>query len=241
MTYGLHWARVGLDIEPDIRLMGRAANRRMESMARVINHTFDTLRLMRGTRAYRELVEQIHADGYEVEAYQFPFIVDERMARSSLLQRVTGLVDLPQADREVLMLYSSFLRPWGQGVLWSYAPQARGIGVGITGKGVEAELPLDVRPLSWAELQTDLLLARRHTENIFIFSLEGCVQQNFLPLLQEMNWQEEVKLPVLYAQRTNTYRKLARRLLWMFSRPAWLLFALALTISGVVLVNRRKR
>lgn len=237
---GLRWARIGLDIEPDIRFLRLLSANRLEGLARLVEHAFNTPRLRRGTRAYGALVEQIHTDGWEVEAYQFPFIVDERMAHSTLLQRVTGLVNL-QVDREILMLYSSFLRPWGQGVLWSYAPQARGIGVGITGKGMETEMSLDVRPLSWAELQTDLTLARGHTENIFIYSLEGCVQQNFLPLLEEMDWHDEVKLPILAAQRINAYRKLGQRLLWAASRPAWLLFALALAISAGTLLRRRKR
>lgn len=239
-THGLQWARIGLDIEPDIRALKELAANRYGRALSMLSHLFDNLRLMRGSRAYHELIEQIHADGYEVETYQFPMIVDERKTHSSLLQRLTGLVDLPEADREVLMLYSSFLRPWGQGVLWSYAPYARSIGVGSTGGGVELEGALSTRPLSWVELQTDLLLAHRHTENLFIFSLEGCIAQNFLPLLRNMDWQAEVKLPILYAQRTENYRKVFRRVLWLFSKPAWLLFALALAISALVAARRKK-
>lgn len=239
-AHGLRWARIGLDIEPDIRALKELSANRVGRFLRMFSHIFDNLRLMRGSRAYHGLVEQIHADGYEVETYQFPFIVDERMAKSSLLQRITGLVDLPEADREVLMLYSSFLRPWGQGVLWSYAPNAASIGVGSTGGGVELEGALSTRPLNWMELQTDLLLARRHTENIFIFSLEGCVEQKFLPMLRDMDWQGEINLPILYAQRTDSYRKIVRRVMWLFSKPAWLLFALALVISGIVAIRRKK-
>lgn len=240
-NHGLRWARIGLDIEPDIRSIQMLSHNTIAGAQRLISNLVNQRRLKEGARAYHALVEQIHADGYEVETYQMPFMIDERMARSSLLQRVAGLVDLPETDREVLMLYSTFTRPLGQGLLWSYAPQAQGIGVGITGKGMEAEMSLDVRPMSWAELETDLLLARRHCESLFIYSLEGCVQQGFLEPLRNFDWQKEVKIPILYAQRINNYRNLAGRVLWMLSRPAWMLFGLALTISAVTLVRRRKR
>src|SRR5512142_1814849 len=178
---GLRWARIGLDIEPDIRILQVLISHPWNGGKQFLRNVLNTPRLSRGARAYHALIRQIHADGYPVETYQFPFIIDERQAHSSTLQRLAGLVDLPESDREVLMLYSSYMRPWGQGALWSYAPRAQGIGVGITGGGVEMEGVLDTRPLNWPELQTDLLLARKQSEYIFIFSLEGCIEQNFLP------------------------------------------------------------
>lgn len=238
---GLRWARIGLDIEPDIRSIQDLSMNRLFALIGFLRRAFDNVRLLLGQRAYHKLVEQIHAHGYEVETYQFPLIIDERIMQSSMLQRLTGLVDLPEVDHEVLMLYSSFMRPWGQGMLWSYAPFARGVGVGSTGGGVELKGALATQPLNWAELETDLIMARRHTENIFIFSLEGCVAQNFLPLLQRMDWQAEGKLPALYASRVDTYRKLARRFFWLASRPAWLLFLLALGISALTWLLRKRK
>jgi hypothetical protein len=69
------------------------------------------------------LVAQIHADGLPVETYQFSSIVDERIAGSTLLQRLFGVVSA-QSDREVLMLYSSFMRRLGPANLWLYGPDA---------------------------------------------------------------------------------------------------------------------
>ncbi len=237
---GLRWARIGLDIEPDIRAMQMLAARRLAGLQRFLPSLLNTPRLVQGTRAYHNLVRQIHADGSSVETYQFPFIVDERQARSSMMQRLAGLVDLPEADCEILMLYSSFMRPWGQGVLWSYGAQAQGIGVGSTGGGVQLEGTLDVRPLNWPELQTDLLLARKHSENIFIFSLEGCAQQGILPLLRDFDWSQPVTIPYDAARRAENIRSLFRRGLWLTGRPAWLLFGLALVVSAVTLVTRRR-
>ncbi len=237
----LDWARIGLDIEPDFRAMQMIRKNRLAGIQQLTRTTFQRRRLARGTHAYRELVRQIHTDGYPVEAYQIPLIIDERRARSSVIQRLAGLVDLPEADREVLMLYSSYMRPWGQGILWSYGSQAQCIGVGVTGGGVDVEGMLDTRPLNWSELQTDLLLANQHSQHIFIFSLEGCVQQNILPQLRDFDWTQPVQIPYSASHHAENFRTLVQRILWMTTRPAWMLFGLALAISAATFVARRRR
>jgi hypothetical protein len=45
-----------------------------------------------------------------------------------------ALVDVA-TDREVWMLYSSFLRALGPGLIWAYGPQAQAIAVGTPGGG----------------------------------------------------------------------------------------------------------
>jgi hypothetical protein len=48
-------------------------------------------------------VEQIHADGWQVENYQFPLIADERQAGSALLQRLaSGRIDFRSWLRQAL-------------------------------------------------------------------------------------------------------------------------------------------
>lgn len=236
--YSLQWERIGVDIEPDIQAVQMLAKKPLAGFLRMAGQILNQNRLSRGQKAYRELIRQIHADGYIVEAYHFPFIIDERNARSHVLQRLTGLVDLPEADHEVFMLYSSFLRPWGQGLLWSYAPQSESIGIGSTGGGVELDGKLS--PLNWAELQTDLILASQHTRSIYIFSLEGCVQQNFMPRLQNFSWEQPVPIPHTQARRIGNYRNAFRRALWLLERPAWILFGLALLISLITWISRQK-
>ena len=68
-----------------------------------------------------------------MENYQFPLIADERRAGSTVLQRL-ALVDVA-TDREVWMLYSSFLRALGPGLIWAYSPEATAVAVGTTGGG----------------------------------------------------------------------------------------------------------
>jgi hypothetical protein len=79
----------------------------------LVPRLLDRARSARSKVAYRALVERIRADGWRVENYQFPMIADERRAGSTLLQRL-ALVDVT-TDREVWMLYSSFLPELGPG------------------------------------------------------------------------------------------------------------------------------
>jgi hypothetical protein len=218
--HGLRWAGVGLDIEPDLRdltrLLSGQAHRLLPSLpGRLLNGQ----RVRRAREDYLALVERIRADGHRVDSYQLPFIVDERAAGSTLLQRLTGVVELP-VEREVLMLYTSAVRARGAALLWSYAPEARVIALGSTGGGVElpegAELPL----LSWEDLSRDLRLARRWTNELYVFSLEGCVRQGFLSRLRELDWEAPVEVPEAEARRLDSLRRSARRVLEASTHPA---------------------
>jgi hypothetical protein len=91
-------------------------------------------------------------------------------------------------DREVLMLYSSFYRPYGAAILDSYARDALSVGLGVTGGGVQIAGVVQPAFLSWEEFQRDLLIARLRTDDIHIFSLEGCVQQGFLQRMVSLDW-----------------------------------------------------
>jgi hypothetical protein len=193
-THGLRWDGVGLDIEPDIRDLRRALDSRWRLLPALLPRLARGRLLREAQGSYSALLERIRADGYRVDSYQLPFIVDERRARSTLLQRLTGVLDVP-ADREVLMLYTSFLRPHGTGLLESYAPQARAVGVGVTGGGVDVPGLIEVPPLDWEELSRDLRLARRWTRDVHVFSLEGCVRQDFLARLRDFDWTEQVHGP----------------------------------------------
>lgn len=160
----------------------------------------------------RELVSEIRADVGEIETYQFPFIADERAAQSTLLQRVLGIADV-RADREVLMLYRSVLpEPWGAALVDAYGGQAEAIAVGITGGGVVAlEDMFAPRQLDLALTQLELARARRYTNRLYVFSLEGCIQQGWLAELLAAELPEP---PVVRGvARTRAGRLVARTLL----------------------------
>jgi len=196
---------------------------------RLLRKFMDKKRVARAQRSYQALVDLIRAEGYLVESYQLPLITDERRARSTVLQRTVGLVDLV-SDREVLMLYTSFLRPKGDAVLWSYAPAADSVGVGVTGGGVDLPGTINAEPLSWDEFARDLRLCVMQDKPIHIFSLEGCVEQSFLAKLNTFNWEQPVQIPA----RTNQVRLLRTgltTLLWTLERPWVILIALAAFIG----------
>ncbi|MEN6410824.1 MAG: hypothetical protein ABFD44_14070, partial [Anaerolineaceae bacterium] len=171
----LSFAGVGLDIEPDLGEMMRFTQKPAETALNILRETLNARRLRNAREIYQSLIAEIHRDGFAVETYQFPVIVDERIIGSTLVQRLLGVLDL-HADREVLMLYSSFMGRFGTGILASYASNAGGIGIGSTGGGVEIEGALPLDHLTGETLSRDLRLVLDQRKPIYIFSLEGCAQ-----------------------------------------------------------------
>ena len=102
---GLRWSSIGLDIEPNLQEFTSISRTASAALKRL----FDPDTVTRARTAYGAFIARIKAAGYSVETYQFPFIADEREVRSTLLERLFGIVDV-RGDREVLMLYSSFNR-----------------------------------------------------------------------------------------------------------------------------------
>jgi len=227
---GLIWAGIGLDIEPDIHETPDLMKRNWRNWPLYFRRLFTRREWKKGLAAYRELVSHIHADGYPVDSYQMPMITDEREAGSVLIQRLLGLVDV-RVDREVLMLYTSFERPHGAGVLASYAPGAQSIGLGSTGGGVEVEFG-GPPPLTWDELARDLRLAYYFCDDIHIFSLEGCAQQGFLDRLDGFIWDNPILLPETSLLHVENKRRSLRSLLWLYTHSVAILVAVA---GGVLL------
>jgi hypothetical protein len=241
---GLRWAGVGLDIEPDFEEMARLTEGQWWLAFKILRRAFDAPRLRRAQALYRSLVAWVRSDGYRVESYQMPIIVDERKAGSTLVRKAIGLVDL-DVDREVLMLYSSLARPWGPAALWSYGEAAQGpggaIGVGSTGGGVD-----DLPKLTWEDLARDLRLATHWTEDVAVFSLEGCVEQGFLQPLLAFDWDRPVRVPIEEVRQVNRKRRLFRAFLRLSARPlamaslgAGLLLGLLWLASRVRKLGRR--
>ncbi len=239
--HDLEWAGIGLDIEMDIQDLRQIMEQKQtEKFVSTLLHRYlDKHRVTRAKHAYKALVDLIHADGYQVEGYHLPLISEERRAHSTVLQRTIGLVDL-ETDREVLMLYSSFLRPDGAAVLWSYAPEADSVGVGNTGGGVEVEGVIDLEPLTWEEFSRDLSLCAVREKPIHIFCLEGCVKQGFLPKLKTFDWEQQVGIPESI-NRIRAIRTGIAGILWLLERPWVILIALASLIGLGFLFTQKSR
>ena len=216
--YGLQWAGIGVDIELDIRDLLHIKDEKLRLLRTLLARVFNAERVRTAREAYNTLLTEMRMDGYHIDSYQLPLILDERKAGSTLLQRVAGLVEL-QADREILMLYTSLLRPHGPGVLWSYGEDAHSVGVGITGGGVQVAGIGEVPPLNWDEFSRDLRLAYCLTNDIHIFSLEGCVQQGFLSQLNGFDWDQPICPPHESARQIERLRKGLWMILWGSAHP----------------------
>jgi hypothetical protein len=237
-AHDLKWSGIGLDIEMDINKMRQIKEEdQAGEFARTLFNRFrDKRRVEEARQAYKMLVEQIHADGYLVESYHLPVITDERRASATVLQRTMGLVDV-ETDWEVLMLYSSFVRPNGAGTLWSYAPQADSVGVGNTGGGVDVEGVIDIPPLSWDEFSRDLRLCVMQQKPIHIFCLEGCVAQGFLEKLIDFDWDKPVQVPS-DANKVKAMRTGLTAGLWLLQRPWVILLSIASLIGLAFLFKK---
>ena len=253
----LQWAGVGFDIEPDLRELQQVTGQWWQLLPTVFQRIFDRGRLRRGQQAYADLVQQVQLDGYLVESYQLPVMLDERMVGSSLIQKVAGLVEL-RVDREVMMIYTSALRPYGAGVLWNYGREyaqlepghragrsshrARfagipAIGVGSTGGGVDIDF-VDGPPLEWPEFARDLQYAWHWCNDIYIFSLEGCVQHGYLSRLKEFDWEGPLLYPTQQSMLVGRWRRFLRSILWVSAHPFIVLTGL---LGGVWLLARLRR
>jgi hypothetical protein len=225
----LVWDAVGLDIEPDIRLFQQVAGNPWGLVPMLLPRIYRRDRPRRAAVAYAGLVARIRADGWQVENYQFPLIADERRVGSDMLQRLAGLVEVT-TDREVWMLYSSFLRSVGPGMIWSYGPQADAIAVGSTGGGPDIPGQPQVPSLGWDELERDLLLAARFCNDLHIHSLEGCVEHGFFERISTIDWDQQAGPPAA-ARTAQGIRGLLTAALWTTAHPG-------LTLGGVVLSAR---
>ena len=183
---GLSLEAVGLDVEIPLDDSVELMRQGSRALWRLVRQRRSKEDVLRAARQYAELVDDIRADGFRTETYQYFMILDDRLARSTFLQRVLGIVDL-SPDREVLMLYRSIMPGLlGELLVDVFGPEAGGIGVGITGGGVAQLLEFfQRRQLSLEQLLVELRRARRHTKHLYVFSLEGCVDGGYLEALCE--------------------------------------------------------
>jgi hypothetical protein len=157
-----------------------------------------------------------------------PFIAAEREARSSVLDRLLGTVDVA-GDQEYMMIYTSFAPSHGAGMIWELGPDAQFISVGMTegdpGAGAFGA------PLNWQEFSSDLIVAGHFSRSIGVYNLEGCVKQGFLPRLKTMDWSQSVFIRAESIHRARRLRLALDCALWMGSHCVYLGAGILLFIS----------
>jgi hypothetical protein len=224
---GLQWAGVGLDFEPDFDNMKGS---RLRLVSDLWKHGFDGKRVWHARNEYGKLIRDLQSRGYAVQTYQLPFIVGERKARSTMVERLFGVVDV-RGNLEVLMLYTSFARTFGPALIWRFGPSAQAIAVGSTTGGPGAP------PLNWDELSRDLIVASHFSRVVGVYNLEGCVQQGFLPRMESMDWSQSVTISMKEINKVAMLGRDIGAALWITSHLAY--FGGVVLIVAVLLIWRR--
>ena len=194
----LRFEAVGLSIEPPLEDVAPVQRRGPRALLRRLWLARENILYPSARTAYSELIVAIHHDGYDVHTYQMPVIADDRRVGTTLIQRALDIVDLP-SDLDVLMCSSSvpidlFDNDLGGALVASYGESADAIGVGSIGDpdlgwADDGDPATEERaPLPWAALRRDLLLAGQHTDTIYVYSLEDCVERGLLPRIAKLDW-----------------------------------------------------
>lgn len=228
--HGLAWDAVALDIEPDIRDTVRFGDEPTVDLTTLIRRVGDRWHIEAATTAYTEVLTQIRAAGYVVEIFEIPFVRDDRVSGTTIARRLLGLPDIV-ADRTVMQLQSSYVRPYGPGLIAAYAPEASSVMVGSMRGDTHN------RALSEAELLRDLAhVTACGVTNIYIADMQ---QLPISAVIVEKNWASKtLPAPDEYYQQVARMRAGVRALLWAGARPAVLL---PLLIPVLLLIRRMLR
>ncbi|MGV3624146.1 MAG: hypothetical protein ACO1OB_25235 [Archangium sp.] len=186
--HSLRFERLGFDFEPDIRELDTLFKSPAAALTKWAGRSRNRARREAAVKHYGELISRVKSEGWNVESYQFPLLLEDRLADSHFFQRFSSSLDV-EVHSEVVMAYSSLLGPLGAGLLQSWSPHARAIAVGSTGGGID---PLP--KLSWHEFERDLRVAAQAVREVAVFSLEGTVERDWLPRLRDFDWSAPVSL-----------------------------------------------
>jgi hypothetical protein len=234
----LQWAAVGLDIEPDFAELKGLSGYRWRLTATLLEQALEFRRMARAQQDYVALIRKLQADGYAVQTYQMPYVLAERREGSELADRMLGTVDV-QGNEEYVMLYSSFARPAGAGMIWFLGPDAQGIALGSTdGDGTAGS---GRGPLSWDEFARDLTVAGHYSRRIAVYDLEGCVRQGYLARLNAMDWSAPAVIPSASISRVVRLGFLVRGLFWVTAHFVVIVCCAILVIAAVARQRRIRR
>jgi hypothetical protein len=227
-AYDLHWAMVGLDIEPNFTQLAALKGHWFRLAGMLIGRSMDGARVLHARRMYAGLIGNIRSQGYSVQTYQMPFIAAERKERSTVLDRLLGTVDVP-SDEEYMMIYTSFAPSHGAGMIWELGPESHAIAVGIT-EGDPSAGSFGAA-LNWQEFSDDLIVAGHFSRKIGVYNLEGCVKQGFLPRLKTMDWSQSVPIPQESMRRARRLSMALDCVLWIGSRFAYFAAGILMLIA----------
>jgi hypothetical protein len=234
VAQGLRWDAIGIDIEPDIRDTVRFGDDPKVDYQTLIQRFGNRWHIDEATTQYQSVMTRIHADGYHSESYEVPFVRDDRVSQSTVARRLLGLPNLA-AHHTVVRLCSSAARPYGPGLIATYAPEYSAVIIGTVDGGDDAN-----HPLSLAELLRDVAhVAACGVKRIYITEMAHIFANGWHEHIAQPTWWRQ-PLPVADENHRQVARMRAglRALLWAGARPAVLL---PLLIPVLLLVRRMLR
>jgi hypothetical protein len=240
--YGLRWASVGLDIEPELTDFAVVQNgSKWKFLEKILWRSLSWERKRKALEArqiYDSLIRRIKKDGFSPQTYQLLFLSDERKAQSTILERVFGIVPV-SGSMESLMVYSSF-NHIGPGLVYSYGKEAQSLTIGSTGSSDDTAVNKKFNPLNWDEFSNDLICASHFTHIIGVYNLQGCVHQGFLSRLPSFDWNQTIIIPAQSINKVNHFRRVVGVIIWFISYWIYILIFFIMLIS-LLFRNWRKR
>jgi len=232
---GLRWDAVGLDIEPNFGELAALKNHRWRLITTLLRHSLDGKRIERAQVAYSALIRQIQAQGYSVLTFALPYIPVERKVHTTLLDRMLGVPDV-EGNKNYVMIYTSYARSVRPAIFLDLGQSAQAITIGVTYGPPPAGSGFG--PLNWEEFSGDLIVASHFTNQVGVYSLEGCVQQGFLPRLETMDWSASVAIPAASIARADRHVIIFEIALWTADHVFYLAAVAFLLV--ILLVWRRR-
>jgi hypothetical protein len=230
----LKWAKVGLDIEPNVTALAALRTQRWRLITTLGGRLLDGARITRARLSYLDIVHRLQSRSFPVQIYQMPYVPAERSVHSTLLDRLLGTPDV-HGDQEYLMLYTSFARQVGAGMIWSIGRNAQAISIGSTDG--DSAAGTGAGPLDWDEFARDLIVASHFSKSVGVYDLEGCVRQGFLLRIKDMDWSASVTIPATSISRAKRLGLILRTGLWI----GWNLPYLILAVFLLLLLWRVRR
>jgi len=226
----LLWAGIGLDLEPDMNDAKLALHHPWKLAWRIYKRLYDNKSLIEAKLIYEDLIGKMKADGYTVESYILSFLYEEREKKTSSVQKALGIVDI-EVDKEIPMAYTSAM---GNPAIIQLAHRENmPIALGSTGGGVKIE-GIELASLNWDELERDLIIASKLTNEIHIFCLETSFQKGFLPKIQNIDFTQAAPDLTVELSKQKKIDSTIGIIIVLLDHPFWLTVGILAIIAGIL-------
>jgi hypothetical protein len=227
---GLKWEGIGIDLELDFNDARMAVKHPYRLAWKAYKRLFDNRSLEKGRQVYKDLIDRMIADGYDVESYLIPFIYDERITGTTSFQKLLGLIDI-RTPHEIPMVYTSAMG--NPGIIAEYCQAGEAVALGITGGGVNIE-GVQPRFMRLDDLIRDLLISNECSKEAIIFSLEAAFRNGWLPAIESVDYSRKPPDMTIMREKTERLRKIIQRMLIVLDHPYLMSLAFLMLVTCII-------